>query len=363
MNSLDSLRPLSLMLGSFIVGSAFLWGCGDPDQMPNDQTSGAENPNSSSSEEQPSVCNGGEEIVITDETNYSFSNTLDVQHTTLKDATDLTFEWGGITTDLFGHQIDAKEEIDMLLVALLELTPEQIEEQLKFDGNLTGYNKGAISTYPDGSFTSENLLDFTLLGEEITDEEIWQFFDTSTENYMFDPETHTFIVMAQTGTEPGKNARMLHMFSLDPEAEQTTLTLTDDSTTVDYEVELEDAAKVPVPSETADLVIQWDQMTTTSLGNEFEPTQVTEVAVAHYSMTREELEANFLDLENLADGWWDGEVEAGTSINLTELTNEGGTSFPGIDSDGLWVVATFCTRSCNNPAPWSLTFVEPCSAE
>ena len=31
----------------------------------------------------------------------------------------------------------------------------------------------------------------------------------------------------------------------------------------------------------------------------------------------------------------------------------------GIDSTGIWMAALFC-GNCNNPAPWSITILEPC---
>ncbi len=342
--------------------SALSLACGDPDQVPGGAggTGGTPGTGGTGATTGAPVCEGGTELVISDDTNYSFSNILDIKHDVLKDATDLSFDWSGLTTDLFGRAMSPTEDVDTFLIALMGQTPEQIEAQLKVDGNLTSYNKGAISAYPDGMFTSQNLVNFTLLGEDLPEEDLWAFFDTSTPDYKFDPATHTFLVMAQAGTEPGKNALMLHMFTLDPTSTQTSLTMTNDSTEVSYMVELETAQARQVPLATPNLSVQWNQMTQTALGNQFVPTQVTQAAIAHYSMTRAELEGSFLDLEALADGWWSGQVVAGTSINLSTLVDEAGDAFPGISADGTWMVALFCTKACNNPAPWSITFLEPC---
>jgi hypothetical protein len=35
-----------------------------------------------------------------------------------------------------------------------------------------------------------------------------------------------------------------------------------------------------------------------------------------------------------------------------------GNSFPGVDSNGTWLVALLCTN-CRNPAPYYLTVLEP----
>src|SRR5690606_16443100 len=104
--------------------------------------------------------------------------------------------------------------------------------------------------------------------------------------------------MLSGGTIPGKDARMLHFFKLDPASDNTTLTLTDASTTLTYEVELEAAQPVGVPEGESALSINWRDMTTNSLGNEYSPVQITEAVVAHYSsLTLPELEAQFLQLE------------------------------------------------------------------
>ena len=82
--------------------------------------------------------------------------------------------------------------------------------------------------------------------------------------------------------------------------------------------------------------------------------------MAHYSTaTVADLQKQFLDLQDIADGWWSGPVVSGASINLGALVDAGGATFPGIDSSGVWLAALFC-GNCNNPAPWSITILEPC---
>jgi hypothetical protein len=83
-------------------------------------------------------------------------------------------------------------------------------------------------------------------------------------------------------------------------------------------------------------------------------------AVAHYKTeTLAQLQSNFLNLESIADGWWSGAVVAGASIDLSGLKDAGGVAFPGVDDTGVWMAALFC-GNCNNPAPWSITILQPC---
>jgi hypothetical protein len=298
---------------------------------------------------------------ITDQSNYTFVSDISIDRTTLQDATDLVFDWSGISTDFFGKALDPSEDIDLVLISLWNMTPEELRQNVERDNLPLNVNKGAITTYPDGSFTSQNLLSFDSFGNELPEEDLWSRFDTQHPMFQYPQDSHTFMIMASSGTAVGKGARMLGFFGLDPASNNTELELTDASTTLDYSVNLRDAAPVRVPQGVAELNIDWGEMTVNALGNEYVPTQITRAVVAHYpGHTLRELEMQFLELEELAGGWWSGEVLQGTSIDLDSLVDESGASFPGVDGDGVWLVALFCTANCSNPAPWSITVLEPC---
>ena len=100
-----------------------------------------------------------------------------------------------------------------------------------------------------------------------------------------------------------------------------------------------------------------------AMGDEWIPTKITDVLVAHYvKKTPEDLEREFLDLELIPDEMWSIFLSAGQSVNLGKLNTEpdySGDFFPGIDDVGTWVVALKCD-SCTNPAPWFLSILHPC---
>jgi hypothetical protein len=216
-------------------------------------------------------------------------------------------------------------------------------------------------TYPDGSYTSQNLLSFGVLGNPLPDaDEIWSRFDTSHPDFEYPQDQHTFLLTANTGTTIGKDSRMLALFNLDPASTTTELALTDESTLLDFTVDLERAVPVVVPAGQPSLTIDWSEMTVNALGNEYLPAQITEAVVAHFATSElGELEEQFVNLEGLADGWWSGEIASGTSVELAGLHDANG-AFPGIDTNGTWLVALFCTVGCNNPAPWSITILSAC---
>jgi len=330
--------------------------CEEPFPMPGDAGTGGSPPAPTG----PGVCEGGTKLYITDPTNYVYTNTLTVAHSTLKDASNLTFDWGGMTTDFIGHPIDPIQDIDKLVITLWQQTPAQIADALRHDRLSLSYNAGALEHAAAGATTTD-LFSLAVVGGEVpSQEELWSFFDTQSPGYEFPQDSHTFLATVQTGMIVGKNTRMLHTFNLDPNATETHLALTNASTTLEFTVDLDLARAEGMPLGTPSIEFDWSQMTKTSLGNEFDPLQVNEAVVAHFSLTRAELEQNFLNLREIHDAWYSTTSIAGTKVNLGSLTSESGATFPGIGADGLWLVALFCTEDCNSPAPWSITFLEPC---
>jgi hypothetical protein len=301
-------------------------------------------------------------VTITDETNYSFTSTLSIRMSTLKDDTDLMFDWTSVTTDFYGQSVDPAADIDTVLISLWDLQPDELMDRLNRDDLSRSDNEGAIMVYPDGSYTNANLLSFGLLGDPVPNEdEIWKRFDTSLPGYQFPQDQHTFLLMAATGTDIGRGGRMLSLFNVDPSSSEMGLTLDNDSTSLDWQVDLARAKAVSVPAGTPGLTIDWSQMTVNALGNDYVGNQVTEAVVAHFPTgSIADLEHDFLRLQTVADAWYSGLVRIGESIDLSTLADTGGATFPGIDADGTWLVALFCTTSCNNPAPWSITILRAC---
>jgi hypothetical protein len=84
--------------------------------------------------------------------------------------------------------------------------------------------------------------------------------------------------------------------------------------------------------------------------------------IGHYTnFTRPQLDEQFLNLREIATDTWSGKVTSGISMDLSTLVNDRtGAPFSGVDSTGVWLMALFCTKNCNNPAPWSITVLQAC---
>ena len=143
-----------------------------------------------------------------------------MQVATLKDNTDLISDWSKVTVDFFGKPVDPAADIDTVPISPGS-APQQIEAELKADDLPLATNKGIITTHPDGTYTRQNLLSFDELGNPLPASDLWARFGTADPNFMYPQDQFTFLAMAQTGTDPGKNPRMISLFHIDPSATQT----------------------------------------------------------------------------------------------------------------------------------------------
>jgi hypothetical protein len=186
------------------------------------------------------------------------------------------------------------------------------------------------------------------------------YFDAT----VYTPANSTFLVGVQTGTEIGRQLRMLQAFNLDASSAVTNVVLTDDSTKLTYTANLHSLRATGVPGGTPNLTLDWSDMVTrmapNALGAVFKDAYVTSAIVGHYSQTPAQLEAQFLDLDGIAIATYRADIPFGSVLDFTQLMDENGASFPGIDDDGTWLVGLFC-GNCRNPAPWYLTILKPCS--
>ena len=79
----------------------------------------------------------------------------------------------------------------------------------------------------------------------------------------------------------------------------TTIKLTNSSTTLTYTANLHSAMPTGVPAGNAAITLDWGMMTTNALGQPFEPTSITSALIGHYTQDIAYLESHFLNLETL----------------------------------------------------------------
>ena len=289
--------------------------------------------------------------------NYSFSSSLDIDVQPVAPGVDLTFDWSRVTRDFRGYEVQPEEDIDLVTLVLWKLTEEELEARLNDDSLAQKDTVAFAVVYPEDGQTSAQLFDFTgVTREPIEREQLLAYFDPD----LYDPDSHVFTVMVEEGTQLGRGTRTLQGMRLGSESDTTDVQIDDESTQLEFSVDLHSSKRTYVPAGESDIDLDWGSMTVNAMGREFIPTNIQEVLVAHFSETPEELEGDkFLKLRTIADDLWSGPVLVGNSIVFSSLVNEAGEAFEGIDDAGTWLVALVCTR-CRNPAPWYISILEPC---
>jgi hypothetical protein len=306
---------------------------------------------------QPTMCFGAN-VVASEKNDYHFTSSITLTPVTVAHMSNLAFDWSGLTHDFEGHALNPATDLGMSIVMFWGLPLADFEKDLNADALYTTdlIFSPPISLVLGGGMTSAHLYDYTVNTTPVTPAMINQFFDAT----MYTPANATFIVGVQTGTNLGRQIRMLQAFNLDASSTVTNVALTDDSTKLTYTANLHDLTITGVPAGTAALTLDWSQMTTNALGRPFTEGYVTSAIVGHYTQTPAQLEADFLDLDHIAAATYRADIPAGSVLDFTMLKDQNGASFPGIDDSGTWLVGLVC-GNCRNPAPWYMTILKPCS--
>ena len=313
------------------------------------------------------TCTDG--TMIANEANdYSFTSSLMLHPVKVKPMSDLTFNWGGVTEDFLNQPVNPVTDLNAIFVLLVDLPAATFAPQLNNDTFATSsiVIPGPPPSYlPTGGVTMQSLYNNFAGAYTVDAAMAAMYLDAAT----YTPSNSTFVVAAQTGTSMiGTGIRMLQSFELDPSSNNTTVTMTNTSTTLSYSANLHSLHPTGVPAGKANLTLDWTNLSTNALGvtlNDSTRTNIGAAIVGHYTQTPAELEHQFLDLRTLATDLYTADIPSGTTLDFTTLVDSKGNPFPGIDSTGTWLVGLICTP-CHNPAPYYLTVLtpvpQPCTA-
>ena len=242
---------------------------------------------------------------------------------------DLTFNWGGVTTDFLGHAVNPVTDLNTIFLLVVNVPIATFQKQLNDDT----FSQGNIVITPPPSFAPTGVTmgslynDFTAGGEMIDMTKAAPYLNATT----YTPANSTFTLAAQTGTNLGTGIRMLQAFELDDSSTSTTVTLTNSSTMLKYSANLHSLHPTGVPAGTAALTMDWGQLTTNALGADVTGTitNITSAIVGHYTQTPAELESQFLNLRTIAQDLYTATIESGTSLDFTTLDGLRRPLFPG----------------------------------
>lgn len=290
-----------------------------------------------------SVKGGTQDLVVTDDMNYSYSGTLEFPVYEARAYSVVTVDWSRLTKDILCHDLTPPDVKHAGLSLFQHLDNETLAAGLVSDtvlqSDLTGYVDQAIT---DAS-TSVALETMTFQGAEVdvaalfapTPDGSWLFNLAAGDDFDSDILIPAFL-------EPTEDSAI------------TTVYLEDDCEIVNFEFDLHSLTKLDVDTTKGAWTLDWSSIVYTGHADFIKPDAVNEVMVAHYAdLSPTDLESQFLDLELIHDGMWVESVN-GHSADLGGLADADGNPFPGFDSTGTWILALRDSTS-RNPAPLFLT--------
>lgn len=299
-------------------------------------------------------CPASNTIHLQDANNYGFTGTLDiasvnVQAYTAELPTDYRLDWSGVTNDLQGRPVDPAADIDLVgMVNFPYLTEEEIEVKLATDTLEQADLEGGV-TEPLSGITETMLSNLTLFGNPV-----------SPQTYLT-ADSGVFLVIVASGGTLGIGTRQLQFVAPVTGEPNTDILIDGASTRLTFDVDLQSLDPVKLITDGDYFTLDWSELTTNGLGAAIDLGHIDQAEVAWFSSaTLADLESNFLQIEVDADSLWQAAIPSGTDVALADLVGDG--PFPGISSDGTWVLALNCS-SCSNPAPQFFTVLTPCTPE
>ncbi|MDP2308980.1 MAG: hypothetical protein Q8P18_23355 [Pseudomonadota bacterium] len=295
-----------------------------------------------------SGCQAGEDATVaacTDCTlvnanNFSYTSDLRIGSSPLRAETDGSIRWDTLTRDVRGGTIDPLTDLnEARLIAFRDLDPATVTDALAHDD----LAQADVSVYVTCTPTDAScvLSDFGMFGNTI---DIQQYFQ---EGY------GTWLLALGKSGEPGADALMFLEAVADTET--TEATLTDATSTLTVDVDLDSLTSMVVPLGDPSVAVDWSGLTRDGIGDTLDHATLDELWVARFEETPEELAQDVFSLEELAQVSWTLDVSGYPGARLADLEGEG--AFGGIDREGTWLMALRC-RTCTNPAPRFVTLLE-----
>lgn len=275
---------------------------------------------------------------LRDEQNFRYQADLEVEVLPVPAGVDLRVDWSALQVDLQGHPIDPQGGIaEAHVVVFPELRPDEVALRLTTEGVLATDIQLYMSCAPVG--TGCDLSAFSLFGSTLDVGEV------------FVPGSGSWLVLV----EPASGVGAAGLLFLSPEegVAPTLASVRSDSATLEVEVDLGSLEPLVLPAGSRAPVLDWSALRTNGLGQALEPEYIDRLQIARFDLGVEELEQQVFDLEGLATGWWELDVEGSTQVSLDALPED----FLGIDADGTWLLALSCS-SCEVPAPRFVTVLQ-----
>ena len=246
-------------------------------------------------------------------------------------------DFGDLRLDILGHPVDVETLDQASLLAFRGMAPAEIREGLATGSLAQSDIAGWLTAYPESPFVS--LHEFGTLQAGL---DAQRFFVPGT----------TWLMLLH----PEGRATAASLIFLIPDLRSPVDQVVIGDTTSHLRTDVDLLAIDPVvvaPGE-VDLILDWSAVAVDGFGNSFPHASVTELFLARFDQTAEELESAVLDLEALAAESWTMQLQGSSWANLGAL--RGDTEFTGINEDSTWVMMLRSPGSLS-PAPPLLTLL------
>ncbi len=267
---------------------------------------------------------------------YRLDAELTVESVRVRAEHDATVDFTGLTVDLQGHPIDPLTDVDQAsLLAFRDLTPDEVREGLEANTLEQADVVLWLTAFPTTGVVA--LSEFGTMGNTL-----------DAPRYFLSGSTW---VLALQSNE-GRTASSMVFLLPDAASDRSEITLTNDTSHLTAEVDLDAFDVVPVAADDPGLVLDWSAVEMDGFGHAFASSDVSQMLLTRYDATPAELASAVLDLERIAAESWTMELGGSTWANLGAL--RGDTEFTGITAGSTWVLMLRC-ETCLNPAPFLLT--------
>jgi hypothetical protein len=266
------------------------------------------------------------EFIVTDENNYSFSSTLSAQSTEIQEAQDGVIDWSNLSTGLLGNSIEPSMIDGLSIIRFPRLSQAEVLIGINNETLKQSDLSGLVEFTPNGDLNAQ-ISDFSLQGTPVQPE-----VDLLSAQ-------GTFLVLANIQDEIAS----LLFFAPVTSSDNHSIYIYDDSVTLDYDVSLS-GTSIAV-QQAAEYYIDWSQLSTTGTGNPIALEQIDRLMLGGFSQSPQELQQDFLQLEQLADEFYSVDVTGITALPFDRISG-----FNGFEPSLQWIVALQCSR-CLNPAP------------
>lgn len=279
------------------------------------------------------------ECVLSDAGNYSYTASIELARLPLQARQDGSVDWSGLTEDLAGWPVADGGAVDQArLLAFRELEPEAVAAGLTA-GSLS-QDDVALFSFCRSDDQRCALSEF-LIG--------WAPLDV--QDSFSDDYATWLVLVGRSGSPEVLGAAVL---SPTDDVGDSVASLTSSSASLQVDVDLRSLEPLRV-STGAELRFDWSALTVDGLGKPLDPQSIDGLTLGYYVHAEhdlDQLEAQALVLDRIADGLWTAEVGGRLAASTTELTGQ--TTFAGVDSTGIWLLELTCSL-CLQPGPRFVT--------